>query len=196
MPGDWLSCLLQQFTRRSGDARAHDYVSLLEVRAARLCPRELGWAGLVRPSPSRLPCHCVLPAARAAGRSTPLKSCAPPLPPPPPPQAMPLLNEEQQQAPQQGLGQLTEGVVSKFASKFEVCDSSMLAKVAGSLAQMQFVPGPEWVAAHQAAYARSVLAEEALGGVDDQEQARLQMAYDSWSKQQERDAGAATQPAA
>jgi hypothetical protein len=105
---------------------------------------------------------------------------------------MPLLNEEQQRAPQQGLGQLTEGV----AAKFEVCDSSMLAKVARSLAQMQFVPGPEWVAAHQAAYARSVLEEEALGGVDGQEQARLQLAYDSWSKQQEGGAGAATQPAA
>jgi hypothetical protein len=38
VPGDWLSCLLQQFTRRSGDARAHDYVSLLEVTAQRSPP--------------------------------------------------------------------------------------------------------------------------------------------------------------
>jgi hypothetical protein len=101
---------------------------------------------------------------------------------------MPLLSEERQQAPQQCLGQLTEGV----AAKFEVCDSSMLARVAGSLAQLHFVPGPEWVAAHQAAYARSVLAEEALGGVDgqeqDQEQARL--LEGSWGELLAQDAAA------
>lgn len=95
-------------------------------------------------------------------------------------EAVPLLESDQpqqrQRARQQGqLGQLATGM----ASKLEVCDSGMLVKVAGSLAELQVFPGQEWVEAHQAAYARSAAAGDVA---DAQMAARLQMAYDRWDR--------------